>query len=55
MLRYYEMDLVLLNDDRVGAIFSRIIDKISNSRRLTKLVFQGLVSKTGKKPETGLD
>ena len=35
MLHYYEIDIVPLHDDRVGAIFSPIIDKISNSQRLT--------------------
>ena len=37
MLRCYGIDVVLLYDDRVGAVFSPIIDKISNSRRLTIL------------------
>ena len=37
MLRCYGIDIVFLYDDRVGAIFSPIIDKISNSRGLTKL------------------
>ena len=32
MLHCYGIDIVPLHDDRVGAIFSRIIDKISNSR-----------------------
>jgi hypothetical protein len=37
MFHYYEIDIVPLHDDRVGAIFSPIIDKISNSQRLTEL------------------
>ena len=32
MLRYYEIDIVPVRDDRAAAIFSSIIHKISDSQ-----------------------